>query len=111
MVKFNFFYNKNKITLDVKECKNIFEKTTGLMFRKKSPSLLFIFNGPVNVSIHSFFCVPFVAVWFNENKIIDKKYIKSWKINIKPKKKFDKLLEIPIWSREFNLFSDEFRKV
>ena len=111
MVKFNFNYKGRKISLDVGECRSIFQKTHGLMFRKKSNPLLFIFDKYVNESIHSFFCKDFIAVWFDGTKIIDLKYVQPWKIYIQPRKKFDKLLEIPVGNKEFKWFSDELRKV
>ena len=101
MVKFNFKYKGKKFNIDVKECKGI-NQGIGLMFRKKSKPLLFSFKKPVNISIHSFFCVPFVAVWFNGKDIIDVKYVSPWGIGIKPLKNFDKFLEIPINDRNFN---------
>jgi uncharacterized membrane protein (UPF0127 family) len=102
MVNFNFKLKNKKFSMDVFECKNIFQKASGLMFRKKSKPLLFIFNKSVSESIHSFFCFPFIGIWFNRNEIVDIKYVRPWKINIKPLKKFDKLLEIPRNSRYFN---------
>jgi len=111
MKNFSFNYKGKKYFLDVIKCDNLYSRMIGLMFKRKSKPLLFVFNKPVNLSIHSFFCVPFIAIWFDEGKIIDKKYVSQWKINIKPKAKFDKLLEIPVGNNEFKLFSDEFRKV
>ena len=101
MVKFNFEYRGKKFNLDIFECKNVFHKMSGLMFRKKSKSLLFIFNKKTRESIHSFFCVPFVAIWFNEGKIVDVKLVKPWKPYIVPGKDFDRLLEIPMSSKDF----------
>ena len=92
---FKFKYKGKNIKLEVRECKNIFSKARGLMFRKKSKPLLFVFKNPTKQSIHSFFCRPFVAVWFYKAKIIDIKLVKPWKFFIKPRTKFDKLLEIP----------------
>ncbi len=130
MVKFNFKYRGKKISLDVEECRSIIQKTRGLMFRKKSKPLLFIFKYPNRSAIHSFFCVPFIAIWFDDtknfskknfgvsktksfedNKIVDIKYVKPWRNYIRPRNKFNKFLEIPIGNREFKLFSDELRKV
>jgi len=106
-MKFKFKYKKKEIKLDIKVCKTILSKTSGLMFRRKSKSLLFVFKKPVRISIHSFFCKPFVVIWFLNNKIIDIKVIKKWKVSIKPKQKFDRLLEIPSSIKEFKLFTDE----
>lgn len=111
MSVYKFNYKGKKFNLDVLECKTIFQKTHGLMFRKKSKPLLFIFNRKTSEGIHSFFCLPFIAIWFDGDKIIDLKYVKPWRPYVKPIKKFDKLLEIPEGSREFKLFTDEIRKV
>ena len=79
---FNFNYKKKKIELEVKILKNVFSQALGLMFKKNSPVLLFYFSRFTRQPIHSFFCVPFVAVWFSENKIVDVKIIKKWRMNI-----------------------------
>lgn len=104
MVKFSFNYKGKYFNIDVKECRSVFYKASGLMFRAKSKALLFVFDKPVKKSIHSFFCLPFVAIWFNGSRIVDAQLIKPWKINIKPSKKFDKFLEIPSNCSEFNSF-------
>ncbi|MDO8516719.1 MAG: hypothetical protein Q7S33_01210 [Nanoarchaeota archaeon] len=56
------------VAIDAKECKSIWSKFSGLMFRKTSPPLLFVFNKEKTLSIHSLFCMPFIAVWLNKNK-------------------------------------------
>ena len=63
--------------------------------REKAPSLLFDFEGPSREILHSLFVFfPFVVIWFDENKIVDIKFVKPWKLYIVPKKSFDKFLEI-----------------
>ena len=104
MVKFNFIYKKKKINIDVKECRNFFSKASGLMFRKKSKPLLFIFSRETHEAIHSFFCLPFFAIWFRGNKIIDVQYVKPWRFYVKSLRKFDKLLEIPMNDNNFCKF-------
>ena len=83
-----------KKKIKVKICDTPSKKFSGLMFRKHSSPLLFIFNKNKILSIHSFFCKPFKAIWLDEKmqatKVID---VKNWKINISGKGKF--LLEIP----------------
>jgi len=106
MVKFSFKYKNKNFNLDVKECRTILSKTSGLMFRKKSPALLFIFKKPVKISIHSFFCVPFTAIWFLDDKIIEIKNVRPWKFHIVPKKKFNRLLEIPLNNENFFIVDD-----
>ena len=103
MVKFNFEFNGKKFNLEVEECKTIFEKTKGLMFRKRSLPLLFYFNKETKEPIHSFFCKPFFAIWFKGDKVIDGKFVKPWRISIKSKEKFDKLLEIPSGDKNFSI--------
>ena len=105
-MKFKFKYKGKDFELDVKECKNIFSKMSGLMFRKKSKPLLFYFGKSRRGSIHSFFCKPFFAIWFNGGKVVDEKFVKPWIFWIQPKEKFDKLLEIPSNSKVFSKFTD-----
>ncbi|MDO8623412.1 MAG: DUF192 domain-containing protein, partial [archaeon] len=65
----------------------------GLIFKNKSPPLLFIFNREKIISIHSLFCRPFVAIWLDKNKKVTKiTDVKPWKTNISGKGKY--LLEI-----------------
>src|SRR3989344_3488609 len=104
--KFKFNYQGENKEINAEICDNILSKARGLMFRRKSKPLLFIFNSKKLRTIHSFFCKPFVAVWFNDSKIIDIKILRKWRLNIKPVEKFDKLLEIPSENKEFDIFSD-----
>lgn len=101
MEKFNFVFRGKKFNIDVQECKSVFSKMMGLMFRKKSKPLFFIFSRETSESIHSFFCVDFIAIWFDKGKIVDVKLVKPWKINIKPPCRFDRLLEIPSNNKDF----------
>ena len=72
-------------------------KITGLMFKKKETNaLLFEFSKPVRKGIHSFFCKDFLAIWLNNGKIVEYKFIDKWQFSIKPRENFDKLIEIPI---------------
>lgn len=81
---------------------NSFEKFTGLMFKnKETNALLFEFDKPTNQAIHSLFCPDFLAIWLNENRIIDYKVVTSAKLKIKPQENFNKLLEIPLNNRYF----------
>jgi len=93
LVKFNFYFKKKKINLDVKECKGIFSKASGLMFRSQSAPLLFIFNKEKTLAIHSFFCRPFIAIWISASrKVIKVERIARWRPNFSAKGKY--LLEI-----------------
>tara|TARA_Y100000310_G_scaffold81236_1_gene77834 strand:- start:2600 stop:2920 length:321 start_codon:yes stop_codon:yes gene_type:complete len=103
----NFKFNKEskEYDIEVKVCKNFVSQATGLMFRKKSKPLLFVFKKSKKRAIHSFFCLPFIAIWFDKEKIIGMKKIMPWNPLIKPKEKYDKLLEIPLNDINFSLFS------
>jgi len=103
---FKFNYKEKELEVEVKECKSFFSKTFGLMFRKKSPCLLFVFNKQARIPIHSFFCKPFYAIWFDNDEIVDEKMVRSWKFSIKPKSSFNKLLEIPSGNKFFKMFAD-----
>ncbi|MDP2925363.1 MAG: DUF192 domain-containing protein [Nanoarchaeota archaeon] len=94
-MKFQFSYKGRKIELDARVCDNPLSQAIGLMFKKNSRPLLFTFNRDVNLSIHSFFCKPFICIWFLGENIVDIQNVKPWRISVKPKKRFDKFLEIP----------------
>lgn len=95
MEKFTYIENKKRRSIKVKVCNTILKKTVGLMFGKKALPLLFIFGKEKNLSIHSFFCKSFVAIWLDKNKKVTKKVtITKWLPNISGKGKY--LLEIPI---------------
>ena len=88
--------------IQIKNIKKLseFEKGIGLMFRKKEkcPAMLFEFENPVRIKIHSLFVFfPFVTVWLDDkNKIIKKKIVKPFRLWICCEKPFYKLIEIPI---------------
>ncbi len=110
-MEFKFNYKGKQIKIRVEECKNIFEKARGLMFKKNSKPLLFYFSKLKRYRIHSFFCKPFVAIWFNNDRIIDIKLVEPRVFSIQPKHKFDKLLEIPSNTKEFSFFVEDKRNI
>jgi len=90
------FQGKSFVIKDYDICKTTFSKTVGLMFKKNPKNLLFVFEKPVKMSIHSFFCrKKFVAIWLLRDKVIDGKIVLPWRLNIVPREKFNKLLELP----------------
>lgn len=109
--KFSFIFQGKKFNLEVKECKNLFSKIKGLMFSHSSVPLLFIFTGKTKGNIHSFFCEPFVALWFDGDRIVDIQNIRYWKFSINPGKRYDKLLEIPLGNKFYKLILDGMRKI
>jgi len=94
---FIYYRSRKKEKINVKPCSAIISKFLGLMFKKKSPPLLFIFNREKRLSIHSFFCKPFTAIWLDENKKVLKiEKITRQRFNISGYGKY--LLEIPVSS-------------
>ncbi|MCK5321491.1 DUF192 domain-containing protein [Candidatus Pacearchaeota archaeon] len=89
-----YFINGKGKKIKVKICNTPSKKFLGLMFKKNSPPLLFIFNKNKTLSIHSLFCKPFKAIWLDEKmhstKVVD---VKNWKLNISGRGKY--LLEVP----------------
>ena len=91
-----FYYNKKKFKLNVKKC-NSLQKISGLMFTSKEKAKALLFEFKRSIAIHSFFVFfPFVAIWLNKNKIVEIRKITPFKFSIKSKKRFDKIIEIPI---------------
>ncbi len=92
-----YYEGKKKKVIPVKVCKTIWSKFSGLMFRKNSSPLLFVFKKEQTLSIHSFFCKPFTVVWLDDKKTVTKKlFVENWKLNFSGRGKY--LLEIPISS-------------
>jgi len=93
--KITYYVDGKKKVVGGKVCDTLFKKFMGLMFRKNSPPLLFVFDKNKALLIHSFFCKPFRAIWlddkFHSTKIVD---VKNWKFNISGRGKY--LLEIPL---------------
>jgi len=80
--------------IKVKICNTIVSRAAGLMFRRQSPPLLFVFNKNKTLSIHSLFCKPFITIWLDDKMRTTKVMkVKAWRLNISGKGKY--LLEIP----------------
>lgn len=106
------FHGKIINLRDVGLCNNIFSQAKGLMFSKKNKILLFIFKIKSKRAIHSFFVrKPFLAIWMNNGVVVDIKIIKPWKISVKPKEKFDILLEIPVDNKQIFDFPVDLRNI
>ena len=103
--KFKFNYRGENMELDVEVCDNVFSQANGLMFRNDGKALLFIFSNSKLRAIHSFFCKPFFAIWFDKMHVIDDKLVDKWKPSIYPSEKFDMLLEIPARNKMFGEIS------
>jgi uncharacterized membrane protein (UPF0127 family) len=99
--RISYYVDGKKKIIGVEVCDTLSKKFMGLMFRKNSSPLLFTFNKNKTLSIHSFFCKPFRAVWlddkFHSTRVVD---VKTWKLNISGRGKY--LLEIPLSSIKGN---------
>lgn len=95
-------FDKKEISIKVHIIKGM-EKYSGLMFAKKqrAKALLFEFDKPVKLAIHSFFVFfPFIAIWIDENdKLIEIKRVAPFSFYVRPKKKFKSFVEIPFNKR------------
>jgi uncharacterized membrane protein (UPF0127 family) len=97
--KFTYYSNKKKKTIKVEVCDTLWKKFSGLMFRKNSNPLLFPFEKNQSLTIHSFFCKPFRAIWLDDKlQITKEKIVKYWMPYISGRGKY--LLEIPLSSRK-----------
>jgi len=92
-------YGKKKVSINVSKC-SFLGKMIGLMFSRKENAsvLLFDFKYPNRMGIHSYFVFfDFLAVWVDsKGKVIQVDYVKPWTIFLRPRKKYVKLIEIPI---------------
>ena len=95
MKKITYFVDGKKNVIDAKICDTVGKKFCGLMFKKNSPPLFFVFDKMKKLEIHSFFCKPFRAIWLDGNmkstKVLD---VKTWRPYICGNGKY--LLEIPL---------------
>jgi uncharacterized membrane protein (UPF0127 family) len=92
--------NSKKVVINNVKVLSELGKGIGLMFKKREgcPAMLFEFDKPTTMGIHSLFVFfKFGAVWLDDkNRIIDMKIVKPFRLSISSKKPFYKLLEIPI---------------
>jgi len=85
------------IKIKMKRIKGL-NKYLGLMFKIHPEVLVFEFDKPIITPIHSLFCRSFYAEWYDEkDNLIERRLVKPFRINIKPKNKYKKLIEIPCY--------------
>jgi len=91
---FEFYIKGKKVIMRVKRYTSVWTNPFGLMFKKRSMPLLFVFNNEKIPAIHSFFCQPFFAIWISSSgkatKILK---INKWRPHFSGEGKY--LLEIP----------------
>ncbi len=100
-------YKKQKINIPIRKV-SYFGKVSGLIFKnKETKNLLFEFKKETNMRIHSFFVFfTFLAIWTNKkNEVIEFRFIKPFNPVIKPKKSFQKLIEIPLNNKNKKIIS------
>jgi len=91
-------YKGKSIHLETKKVSEI-GKVTGLMLHsKKTKNLLFEFQNPTRLRIHSLFVLfKFLAIWTDEkNRVVDFKIVYPFTLAVKSKTPFTKLIEVPI---------------
>lgn len=106
-MKISVNFNANKLLIDVKNT-GFIRRGLGLTFRTRdTKNLLFEFSRGVTwqgnlTSIFVFF--PFLALWLDDkNKVIDFRVVRPFEFCIKQKKKFRKIVEIPLNNRNKRL--------
>lgn len=95
------YYKNKSIEVSVKKVSEI-GKISGLMFKSRNTDcLLFLNKRDSRMAIHSWFVFfDFLAVWLDENnKVIEFRRVKPYTFLVKPEKKFRKLIEIPMNSK------------
>ena len=82
-MEFKYKIGTKEKTITAKPLTTILQKTRGLMFKSKSPTLLFIFNKEKTLTIHSIFCKPFIAIWLDKKKKATKiEKVTNWRFHI-----------------------------
>jgi len=106
-MKLTITHKGKKIEInDILECRGI-KKYIGLMFKgKNTNALLFKFSKAGREPIHSFFCSDFLAIWILDGKIVEYKFVESWKTIVRPEKEFNILLEVPINEKYLDVVSN-----
>lgn len=88
-----------RVDVEVKRC-NFLETGRGLTFRsrKNARALLFDFGRKDLMGLTALFVFfPFLVLWLDDkNKIVGKRIVKPFEFAIHQKKKFSKIIEIPI---------------
>lgn len=103
----NINFLDKSVRLKVKTT-NSFTKFIGLICRTRfCDNLIFKFKKDTRISIHSFFVFfPFLAIWLDfKNEVLDIKIVKPFSLNIRPRKNFRKIVEIPINDKNKKIIS------
>jgi uncharacterized membrane protein (UPF0127 family) len=87
---------KRKILVKCNVADNFFKRALGIMFKKDEFSpLLFIFEKTQKISIHSFFCPPFIAVFLDDKKrVVQVNKMRPFSLLVSKPAKY--LVELPL---------------
>ncbi len=99
------YFKRKPLDVKVKRVSS-FGKFIGLMFKSaKSENLLFEFDYPGRIRIHSYFVFfKFTAVWLDKkNNVLEAEIVEPFRLNVRPKKPVHKLVEIPLNKKNLNL--------
>jgi uncharacterized membrane protein (UPF0127 family) len=103
----DLYYNNNLLA-KAKVCRSMFSRFRGLMFTKKlkpNTGILLVSDNEniLKTSIHMLFVFyPIDILWLDKNlKIVDKKTIKPFTINHRPKSPAKYVLELPAGTAKF----------
>lgn len=99
-------FGNKKFGVGVREVKGIW-KLKGLMFCQKDKADNLLFNNSRNVALHSFFVFfDFLVLWLDEeNRVVDFKIVRPWSFYEKSGEDFEKIVEIPVNSRNEKILS------
>ena len=99
-----------KILLNCEIADNFLERAKGIMFKRSFNPLLFVFDHKQKISIHSFFCPPFIAIFLDEKKrAVQIEEIKPFSLFTSKQAKY--LIEVPInFGKKHNLMEHRVRK-
>lgn len=100
-------YKNKTIEIPVRKVSEL-GKISGLMFKTRdTDNLLFDFDKETNMSIHSFFVFfPFLAIWLDKNNsVVDFKIVRSFRLRVKSKKFFRKLVEVPFNDKNMKIIN------
>lgn len=105
MEKIRVGFGSKRFSLSVRRL-SYCEYFIGLMFKSKDSENL-LFDLPGRWGIHSFFVFfSFLALWLDKkNSVVEWKIVKPFSFFVKPKRKFARLVEIPVNSKNKKIIS------
>jgi uncharacterized membrane protein (UPF0127 family) len=104
MKKVNFYFGKRKVSIECEVANSSLKRAIGIMFKKKFKPLLFEFGKVQKISIHSFFCQPFIAIFLNSRKrVVQIEKIRPFSLFTSRPAKY--LIEMPISRKTLSLIN------